>query len=173
MKMYGLPINEKKEKSRFRYGQFDGNCIVKVFNCAHCHGLVHSVPALSGVQNRDHCPYCLWSRHLDMYRPGDRLSACKSLMQPIGLTTKHIRKKYGSGCGELMLIHVCCECRALSINRIAADDDPEEVMLIFKNSFRLLTSMREKLHADGICILDAADQEVVYIRLFGQEFGLA
>jgi hypothetical protein len=47
------------------------------------------------VRNRNHCPYCLWSRCLDLFRAGDRLSACKAPMQPVGLALKHTRKKYG------------------------------------------------------------------------------
>ena len=81
------------------------------FLCKHCYVYVSSASFLSGVQNRNHCPYCLWSRHLDLYAAGDRLSACKSSMKPIGLTTKVINKKYGYGRGELMLIHLCTDCK--------------------------------------------------------------
>src|SRR5512136_742535 len=104
------------------------------FTCRHCNMPVSSASCLSGVQNRNHCPYCLWSRHLDLYSAGDRLSACKSLMQPVGLTLKLTRKRYGTERGELMLIHLCAECRHLSINRIAADDDSQTVLTVFDDS---------------------------------------
>jgi hypothetical protein len=110
---------------------------------------------------------------MDLYRAGDRLSACKALMQPIGLTTKKTRKKYGSACGELMLIHSCRECTALFINRLASDDDPRMVVAVFEGSFRLCTSMRDTLQADGIWLLDAADTYMVHVQLFGQSAGLA
>src|SRR4026209_2498083 len=98
------------------------------FRCAHCRNIVSVTHLLSGVNNRNHCPYCLWSRHLDLYSAGDRLSACKAKMKPIGLTMKKGRNKYRPGPrGELMLVHACTECNAVSINRIAADDDPETV----------------------------------------------
>ena len=42
------------------------------FVCAHCHALVSSAHWLSGGNNRNHCPYCLWSYHLDLYAAGDR-----------------------------------------------------------------------------------------------------
>src|SRR5688500_3395418 len=98
------------------------------FRCAHCHALVSSAHLLSGVHNRNHCPYCLWSCHLDLFAAGDRLSACKAPMRAIGLTMKAGRNKYQPDSrGELMLIHQCTDCGALSINRIAADDDSDTV----------------------------------------------
>ena len=33
---------------------------------------------------RDHCPFCLWGRHMDVV-PGDRLSGCRGLMKPVSL----------------------------------------------------------------------------------------
>jgi hypothetical protein len=98
---------------------------------------VSSAHLLSGVNNRNHCSYCLWSCHLDLFAAGDRLSACKAPMKPIGLTMKKSRNKYQrERRGELMLIHECVECRTLSINRIAADDDSETSWL-FSESFTL------------------------------------
>jgi len=35
----------------------------------------------------NHCPKCLWSKHLDI-NPGDRLSECGGMMKPIGLDKK-------------------------------------------------------------------------------------
>jgi RNHCP domain len=85
----------RKEKSRHRYGRPEKLIIENGFKCVHCHGFVSLASGLSGVRNRNHCPYCLFSRHLDLHAPGDRLSACKALMQPVGLTIKAVRKKYG------------------------------------------------------------------------------
>lgn len=166
-------LEERKQKSRYRYGQPGRNCASNGFSCAQCHAFVYSESALSGVQNRNHCPYCLWSLHLDFYAAGDRLSACKALMQPIGLTLKLTRKKYGPVRGELMLIHSCTECNRLSINRIAADDDPQKLFTVFEDSFCLDTSERSRLSENNICSLDAADRNMVQRQLFGQESGLA
>src|SRR4030065_2106742 len=78
------------------------------FRCCYCRAFVHTLPRLAGVKNRNHCPYCLWSRHVDLLQAGDRMSACKAIMQPIGLTVKQGRNKYGNyRSGELMLIHRC------------------------------------------------------------------
>jgi hypothetical protein len=162
-------LRERKEKSRFRYGPAAGKDNMQGFKCGHCHAFVATEPGLSGVQNRNHCPYCLWSRHLDLYEAGDRLSACKVLMQPIALTMKHISKKYGPGCGELMLVHACMECEALSINRIAADDDPQRLVAVFEDSFHLGILQRTKLDDEDIHILDAAERRMVHMQLFGHE----
>ena len=143
------------------------------FLCKHCHAYVSSASFLSGVQNRNHCPYCLWSRHLDLYAAGDRLSACKSTMKPIGLTTKATNKKYGTGRGELMLIHLCTDCESLSINRIAADDDPQTFFAIFNSAMSLDVLIQRRLEVEDIRLLGEAEREMVRVQLFGQGKSLA
>ncbi len=103
------------------------------FTCLHCGAFVSVDAALSGVCNRNHCPYCLSSRHLDQFEAGDRLSACKARMRPIGLTFKRNVKKYAHQ-GELMLVHRCEDCDKVSINRIAADDDGEKLLAVLEQS---------------------------------------
>lgn len=136
------------------------------FKCAHCHVLVSSAHILSGVNNRNHCPYCLWSCHLDLYAAGDRLSACKGQMKPIGLTMKNGRNKYQMDRrGELMLIHECTECGALSINRIAADDDPPAIVAVFHHSIN--QDVRQVCEAHGILALHSHDLHILYSQLYG------
>ena len=138
------------------------------FRCAHCHALVSSAHLLSGVNNRNHCPYCLWSCHLDLFAAGDRLSACKAPMKPIGLTMKRGRNKYQPDTrGELMLVHECTECKTLSINRIAADDDSGTVMAIFQESFQLEHRIHKLCQEFGIVMLKAEDTRSVYTQLYG------
>ena len=139
------------------------------FKCAHCHGFVSSAHQLSGVHNRNHCPYCLWSCHLDLYVAGDRLSACKSEMKPIGLTMKKSRNKYRlESRGELMLIHQCMECTVISINRIAADDDAETVIAVFRESLVFHRQLNLLCQAYEILPLCANDVEMVEAQLYGQ-----
>jgi hypothetical protein len=137
------------------------------FRCAHCHALVSSAHLLSGVNNRNHCPYCLWSCHLDLFAAGDRLSACKVPMKPIGLTMKRGRNKYRESRGELMLVHECTDCKTLSINRIAADDDSETIMAVFQESFALGQQMHILCLQHGIAILNQEHTEIVYSQLYG------
>ena len=162
---YYLPSERRRSDSHSRHGR---NCQAEDgFICKHCHAFVSSASFLSGVNNRNHCPYCLWSRHMDMYAAGDRLCACKSPMRPIGLTSKATGKKYGSTHGELMLIHVCTECEGLSINRIAADDVPETVFGLFEAVSEMDAPMQRRLEMEGIRVLQASEHEAVRAQLFG------
>ncbi len=141
--------------------------ITSDFRCRHCHNFVSTDPLLSGVNNRNHCPYCLYSRHMDLYEAGDRLSACKAEMKPLGLVLKRTNKKYGSRQGELMIIHQCVECGSVSINRIAADDDNETILAIFAGSLRLDPQTAARIAQSGIYPLQAGDLDIVRARLFG------
>jgi len=136
------------------------------FKCAHCHAYVSCMPMLAGVNNRNHCPYCLWSRHLDLFAAGDRLSACKAPMHPVALTLKRTRNKYGYG-GELMLVHLCSECAEVSINRIAADDDAETLLNTLIESFALPHTTRMLICKNDIRLLDAENVALVQSQLFG------
>lgn len=84
----------------------------ETFICAHCGATV--TPPESGSEQRNHCPKCLWSLHVDL-RIGDRKSGCRGEMEPVGVWTKEN--------GEWALIHRCVRCGFLRTNRIAADDD--------------------------------------------------
>ena len=137
------------------------------FRCGHCGNHVSTAHVLSGVNNRNHCPYCLWSRHLDLYVAGDRLSACKGQMRPIGLTMKKSRNKYQiKSRGELMLIHQCIECGCLSINRIAADDDPDSIMDTFYHSKTLAHQIHVNCERQGIIMMTKV--EIVSEQIYGQ-----
>lgn len=140
------------------------------FRCAQCKATVSSDHAISGVNNRNHCPHCLWSKHVDLHKPGDRLAECRSRMQPIGLTLKRTLKKYGDEMqGELMLIHRCTGCGKLSINRIAADDDPQVVVRIFQAASDLDMATLNVMRSNGITPLGSDDIATVLARLFGRQ----
>ena len=85
----------------------------EAFRCRHCKMPVGPVPY--GGSHRNHCPYCLYSRHADGRRPGDRASNCGGSMAPVGAFT---RPK-----GEHVIVHRCLACGFERHNRIAADDD--------------------------------------------------
>lgn len=84
------------------------------FRCGHC-GLDVSNHA-PGTAHRNHCPNCLWSRHLDDDSPGDRAAECGSRMEPIAICVR--------GDGEWVVVHRCTGCGALHLNRTAGDDNP-------------------------------------------------
>lgn len=87
------------------------------FRCAKCGNQFSA--AVGGTRHRNHCPYCLWSRHLDE-TPGDRAAGCGGTMEPIAVWVR-------TG-GEWAVIHHCQQCGHLSSNRIAADDN--ELLLL-------------------------------------------
>ncbi len=88
--------------------------ISKPFKCRNCKAFI-GLP-LTGGRQRNHCPNCLYSLHVDGKTPGDRASDCRSLMAPAGT---FVRRK-----GEQVLLHRCLGCGFERHNRIAADDNP-------------------------------------------------
>jgi len=163
--MYPETCNPVKNHPAYRYGRTISE---DVFRCKQCKALVYTQSMLSGVKNRNHCPYCLWSRHVDLLQAGDRLSACKAGMEPVGLTVKQRQNKYGNrNDGELMLIHRCWQCGKLSINRIAADDYSDKLLEVFHESESMEPIMRVKLEACGIQLLQRSDHQVVNYQLYG------
>jgi len=50
---------------------------IENFTCEHC-GL-----EVEGNGYTNHCPKCLWSKHVDV-NPGDREEDCQGMMKPIG-----------------------------------------------------------------------------------------
>ncbi len=136
------------------------------FTCMVCHQWVNSDPLLSGVNNRNHCPYCLTSKHVDLIQAGDRLNACRSSMQAVGLAWKRSRNKYGSKNGELMIIHICEDCEKISINRVAADDNPEKLKELFKATTKMEKSKTHWLRENDIQLLEN-HQQAEFVKSIG------
>jgi hypothetical protein len=137
------------------------------FNCTHCKYPVSAERLIAAVGNRNHCPYCLWSRHMDLHEAGDRLSACKEPMKAVALALKHRHKKYNSGYGELMLVHLCLDCGKVTANRIAADDAPDRLLQIFEHSMNMDSYLRLMIESAGIHPLDKSDRPIVHSQLYG------
>jgi RNHCP domain len=88
------------------------------FRCRHCRlDVPTSAP---GTRHRNHCPTCLWSRHLDDRVPGDRAAPCRAAMEPIGVDVR--------GDGEWALVHRCRACDTVRVNRVAGDDNQYVLM---------------------------------------------
>lgn len=79
---------------------------IENFTCAQCGRLVIG----NGYTN--HCPDCLWSRHVDVM-PGDREAECGGLMRPIGAELRH---------GLYMIEHECVRCGLRRKNRVGAEE---------------------------------------------------
>ena len=110
-------MNRENKKGSFEKGHSTHHPREESFTCQVCGRLVTSEGA--GTEHRNHCPYCLSSKHLDI-EPGDRAAECGGTMEPIAVW---VRKG-----GEWALVHRCRVCGALSSNRIAADDNPVKLL---------------------------------------------
>ena len=81
------------------------------FVCVHCGKYVS---ALTNGSYRNHCPFCLYSLHVDK-RMGDRQSDCHGEMEPRDLLY-NAKKGY-------QIVHVCHKCGARKVNKIAENSD--------------------------------------------------
>ena len=79
------------------------------FICEQCNKLVSKL----NYTARDHCPYCLYSKHVDI-NPGDRQNTCLGLLKPIGI--EKFKNTY-------KIIYKCTKCNKLHKNIMANDDN--------------------------------------------------
>ncbi len=127
-----------------------------------------------GTKHRNHCPYCLSSKHVDEKVSGDRESSCNGVMVPIAITfKKEGLDKYGKEKkGDVMIVHECSLCGEISINRIAADDDEGVILSIFSSSKEMDEGKKKKISDAEIDILESDDdKKELYVRLFGKGIG--
>ena len=93
---------------------------VEDFTCAHCGAHV------TGNGYTNHCPHCLYSRHVDN-NPGDRASDCGGMMAPIAV------EKVGN---DFIITHKCERCGKTIRQRTSPDDDMDTIIAISAdNSF--------------------------------------
>jgi len=85
---------------------------VEDFVCGHCGRSV------MGTGYTNHCPACLWSKHVDV-NPGDRASTCGGMMEPVGVSL--VRDEY-------VIRHRCVTCGFEKPNKAAKEDDFEMML---------------------------------------------
>ncbi len=90
------------------------------FECENCK---RQVPKL-GYSCRNHCPYCLFSKHVDI-EPGDRAEECHGLLEPVGIETDS-KKGY-------VIIFKCQKCGKIRKNKMAEDDDMTKIIELSVN----------------------------------------
>jgi len=71
---------------------------------------------------RDHCPFCLYSKHVDIL-PGDRNNVCKGLLKPIDV--EKFKDTY-------KIVYQCEKCKEKHKNIMATDDNYDELLEIMK-----------------------------------------
>ncbi|HTR18790.1 MAG TPA: RNHCP domain-containing protein [Candidatus Paceibacterota bacterium] len=84
------------------------------FVCTHCGARV------AGTGYTNHCPKCLWSRHVDI-EPGDRAATCKGMMEPITLE--------GSS-PNYRIVHRCTECGAIRRVDVSTQDAADALIAL-------------------------------------------
>ena len=84
------------------------------FECENCGKNVEKL----NYTARDHCPYCLYSKHVDIM-PGDRQNECNGLLKPIGL--EKFKNSY-------KIIYKCLKCNELHKNIVANDDNSDLII---------------------------------------------
>ncbi|MGH2588349.1 MAG: RNHCP domain-containing protein [Dehalococcoidia bacterium] len=98
------------------------------FTCDRCGA---EVAPLRNGSYRNHCPYCLYSKHVDV-QPGDRVAACHGPMAPVALDY-HSRKGF-------VIVHRCLRCGVTRRNRVADDsaqpDDVDTVIGLMRRAGR-------------------------------------
>ena len=94
----------KKKGKRFRRVRNEG------FVCAHCGATVRP---LAKASSRNHCPHCLWSKHVDVV-PGDRRANCGGMMEPVAVE-QDARRGW-------MIVHRCTRCGTIRRNKAALND---------------------------------------------------
>ncbi|MBU4142711.1 RNHCP domain-containing protein [Patescibacteria group bacterium] len=82
------------------------------FVCERCGASV------TGTGYTDHCPKCLWSKHVDV-NPGDRLANCGGSMEPIGIEVKS---------GENIIYYQCQKCGFNHRVKAAAGDNDKAII---------------------------------------------
>ena len=85
------------------------NMVDEAFVCENCKKQVNKLE----YSARDHCPFCLYSKHVDI-NPGDRANECKGLLEPIGI------EKFKN---TFKIIYKCKKCNILHKNIVATDDN--------------------------------------------------
>ncbi|MEI6843317.1 MAG: RNHCP domain-containing protein [bacterium] len=83
--------------------------------------------AVQGNGYTNHCPQCLWSKHVDVH-PGDRAESCGGMMEPIRVEVKK---------GEYTIIHKCERCGLERPNKAVKDDNFQMlVQILAENAHR-------------------------------------
>jgi len=104
----------KKETNNHGSGEETGkplNFLVperEKYICGHCK------ESVIGGRYNNHCPHCLWSKHLDDRRPGDRASECRELMKPVGVMQEK---------GKWRVVHQCSGCGKYTVVDSSPEDD--------------------------------------------------
>jgi hypothetical protein len=91
------------------------------FICEHCDA------EIIGTGYTNHCPQCLWSKHVDI-NPGDRAESCGGMMEPIKIESKS---------DGFDIIHQCQKCETEKRNKINENDSKEAILILVEQFLRV------------------------------------
>jgi hypothetical protein len=101
---------------------------IEDFICEHC-GL-----EVKGNGYTNHCPSCLWSKHVDI-QPGDRAARCGGMMEPVQLE--------GSS-PAYRILHRCQLCGTEKWNQAAPEDNFEQLLALAENQLKRQLGLNEE-----------------------------
>lgn len=90
---------------------------IEDFTCEHCG------TGVKGDGYTNHCPRCLWSKHVDV-QPGDRAASCAGMMKPIRLE---------GSTGKYRIIQTCERCNISRPIAVDKNDDIKAVLALAGN----------------------------------------
>jgi rubrerythrin len=94
---------------------------IEDFFCEHCGTFV------KGRGFTDHCPKCLWSKHVDI-NPGDRKSECQGMMEPIGVEVKG---------DEYTIYYRCRKCGYNHRVKSTPEDNFDEILKLISRPIKI------------------------------------
>ncbi|MGC8571956.1 MAG: RNHCP domain-containing protein [Candidatus Micrarchaeia archaeon] len=87
----------------------------ETFKCINCGRIVE------GNGYTDHCPYCLFSLHVDI-NPGDRKETCKGVMKPIKAVDER---------NNIIIYYQCQKCGVKKRVNVSPQDNIDLVYSLF------------------------------------------
>lgn len=105
-------MEEEQDPPSIGKGRFTR--VIEDFNCSECGTFVR------GKGYTDHCPNCLWGKHVDIM-PGDRTSTCKGKLEP----TSAFHAK-----GAYTIVYRCQKCGVRKNFKESGQDNRELLLLL-------------------------------------------
>lgn len=91
---------------------------IENFVCEHCGAPV------TGDGYTNHCPHCLWSKHVDV-NPGDRAHSCGGMMEPVGLE---------GASPDYRVLHRCTRCGFERLQDVSVADNVEMLLALARGA---------------------------------------
>lgn len=96
--------------------------VTENFICDYCGAKV------IGTGYTNHCPICLYSKHVDELIPGDRAANCGGLMKPIASQIKS---------GRFVVFHQCVKCAKITRNKAGEKDNADMLIKLSANPVKV------------------------------------